>query len=183
MKKVQSPISRSFSFLLFVAALQFSAQVARADQWWPALGWKCNEDARHVVAYPVYFDANKPMPETGVGFYVPMKNGWDNAQEEIPVFSCKLGPSISVEVARIRLKAPSPRGVCGAGAYSDYSLSVNGEERAEFAIGCDANTFVKISENYGEICNLSSPESPCRRLEVDTYIKLNAFGHFSERPK
>ncbi|WP_170409270.1 hypothetical protein [Ruegeria atlantica] len=181
MNKAPYAIRQCFKLLLVVCGLQVSAQTVWADLWWPALGWNCDEEARHLVAYPVYFDANQPVPDTREGFYVPMADGWENADDEVPVFSCHLGPSLTVEVVRIRLKLPSARGICGAGAYSDYSLRINGEESAHFAIGCSASTFLKISENYGEICDTAQSADPCRPLRESVFLKLNAFGHFEER--
>jgi len=154
-----------------------------ADQWWPALGWNCDEKAGHFAAYPIYFDANKQMPTTREGFFVPMEKGWDNPKKEVPVLKCELGKAQRIEVIRIGLKVPSPRGMCGAGAYSDYSLRYNGEERAQFAIGCSASTFVSISENSGEICNTAQSNDPCRPLNEGSITILNAFGQFGERPQ
>ena len=182
MKITPYAISQFLRFRVVVCGVQFSSQIAWADQWWPALGWNCDEEAGHLVVYPIYFDANKPMPATREGFYVPMAEGWEKPREEVPVFSCRLTSLVSVDVTRIGLRVPSARGNCGAAAYSDYSLSVNGEERAEFAIGCHADTFVKLSGGSDKICNFSLSETGCRRLGDETFVKLNALGHFSERP-
>lgn len=183
MKKALSPINRLFRLLLLICALQFSGQIAWADLWWPALGWSCDENARHLAVYPIYFDANKPMPESRKGFDVPMAGGWENAGDKVPVLSCNLGPRRAVEITRIKLKVPSPRGVCGAGAYSDYSVSINGDILGQFAIGCSGAFVVTVSENVGVICGHSVTGDSCRTLRDDRIVKLNALGQFEERSR
>jgi hypothetical protein len=177
---------RSFlgAYQLILASLVMQVpEQASADQWWPGLGWSCDETAQHLAVYPIYFDANNGMPASRTGFYVPMADGWESTDREIPVLSCDLSPGPVVNISRVGLRLPSARGACGAGAYSKYSLRLNGEEHARFTIGCSASTLLKIDQNLARICNLALPENPCRFLRGQNVLVLNAMGQFEERQK